>query len=282
MTTDTQERSVAAGEPIELYRFGYGTGAATVFTYCNGDVEIEHDSRLYAPLAGLDRDAINASGSLDKSDLIVTVPHDSAVAQLFNGYPPSAVVGLTIFLCHLQEDGTHTIPTAIWIGRVLGGNQVGYEAELTCQPLASGMERIGLQDKWQYMCQLVHYGPECGANRAEHTVLSSASAVDPRSVTVPGLLSDQYLGGMVSWTPVGRPVERRTILEIEQDTGLGTSQLIVTGQVRDLAPGDTVELALGCRHNLGDCRDVFDNAPNFDGDPWIPLDNPHGSTRVFQ
>lgn len=279
MSTDIIERSADAGEPIDLYRFQYGTGTATRFTYCDADVPVTFDTAIYEPLT-IERDPIHASGSLDRAELDVVVPQDSAIAQVFMAYPPSDVVALTIFRCHMTDAGI-TGPMAIWVGRVLAGNPEGYMSRLRCEPFTTSMGRVGLRRHWQYMCPHVLYGSACGVNRADHSILTSASGADARSITVPQLLEEQYLGGLVSWNPVGQPVERRTILHIDRNEQLGTSRLTVAGLVRDVSPGDPVELARGCRHVIADCRQVFANAPNFGGQPYIPGDNPHGSTRIY-
>ena len=279
MSNDQFENSVADGEPLELYRFSYGTGSATTYTYCDGDVPVTHESAVYAPLP-IDREAINASGNLDRSELAVEVPQDSPIAQLFMAYPPSDVVGLTILRCH-WDGTTITTPEAIWVGRVLAGNPEGYMSVLRCEPFTTSMARVGLRRHYQFMCPHVLYGTACGANRAEHSTASSVVSYDARSITVPGLVSDQHAGGMVSWNPIGLPGERRTILRVDRDVGAGTSRLTVAGRVNELTVGFALELALGCRHNVSDCRDLFNNTPNFGGQPYIPGDNPHGSTRVY-
>lgn len=281
MTTDTIEISDALGEPLELYRFEYGTGASTKFTYCDSDMAVTVDTDVYRP-AYIEREAINASGSLDKSDLEVTLAEDTDVAALFLVYPPSEVVVLTIFHCHFDEStGTVTTPQAVWVGRVLSAARDGYGATLRCEPIATSMRRVGLRRHYQYMCPHVLYGTACGANRADHTVGTSLISADARSVVVPGQVSNQYLGGLVSWTPTGKPVERRTILAIAYDSGLGQSRLTTAGPVRDAEAGAAITLAKGCKHTLADCRDVFDNAPSFGGQPFIPTKNPHGTTAIY-
>lgn len=279
MSNDAIENSPDQGEPIDLYRFAYGTGATTRFTYCDSDMPVEHDVDIYTPLP-IERGEINASGSLDKAELEVEVPEDSPIAELFLVYPPSQVVGLTIFRCHYTGSG-FTIPLAVWSGRVLSCSREGYLAKLRCEPISTSMRRVGLRRHYQYMCSHVLYGTACGVNRVDHTTLTTAVGSDVRSVTVPGQISDQHLGGIVSWTPVGKPIERRTILRVERNANNNTSRLVTAGVVREVNPGDPVEVAKGCKHTLADCRDVFGNAPAFGGFPYIPLQNPHGTTAIY-
>ncbi|GEK71604.1 MULTISPECIES: phage BR0599 family protein [Halomonas] len=280
MTTDTQEASAAQGEPIELYRFAYGPGAGTVLAYTDAGFAITHDGVIYQPVDGLDRNPINASNSLDESQLEVEIDEACEISRLFRDYPPSDVVGLTILRGH-WDGSALTIPTAIWVGRVLSGARSGYLTTLKCEPAVTSLRRVGLRRHWQYMCPHVLYGTACGVNRVVHSVATSVSAFDARTVTVPGLIADQYRGGMFSWSPVGQPVERRTILRIDQDTQFGTTTLTLAGGIRRLEAGMAAELAKGCRHTLTDCDGVFGNAPNFGGMPYIPTESPHGTTAIY-
>ena len=132
------------------------------------------------------------------------------------------------------------------------------------------------------MCIRDSYGAACKASRVANTTSTTLISFDPRTVTVAGLVSDQHIGGMVSWQPLGKPTERRTILSIQRVTsGTTYSVLTLAGAPREVENGIAVEVSLGCKHTIGDCRDVFGNAPNFGGMPYIPVQNPHGSTRIY-
>ncbi len=281
-TNDIIETSDALGEPLDLYRFTYGGGASQVtLAYCDSDFEVVHAGVSYTPVY-IERGAVNASGSLDKSELEVEVSEDSDVADLFRVYPPGDVVGLTIFRCHYDADVNDvTTPQAIWIGRVLACARDGYTATLRCEPAVTSLRRVGLRRHYQYMCPHVLYGPHCRVIQADHTTDSTCSAVDPRTASVPGDIGDQYKGGLLAWTPTGMPQERRTILDVTYDGGTGRSVLTLAGNPVNLSAGDPVTLSKGCRHNIADCRDVFDNAPNFGGMPYIPKKNPHGTTSIY-
>ncbi|MBB3231698.1 phage BR0599 family protein [Halomonas stenophila] len=282
MTTETIELSDALGEPIELYRFSYGPGVGTILAYTDADFAITHDTITYQPVAGLDREPIVASQSLDRSDMEIEIDEQAEIAQLFLVYPPSDVVGLTIFRCHWDaEAGAITTPMAVWIGSILSCKRSGYLAALHGESVDTSLRRTGLRWHWQYMCPHVLYGPQCQADRNAHSITVGVTSVDPRTITVSGLIEDQYRGGVVSWQPLGLPLEQRTVLGIVQNAQAGTSTLTLAGAPRHLEPSESVELAKGCRHTLGDCRDIFANAPRYGGMPYIPLDNPHGTTRIY-
>lgn len=275
------EASDALGEPIHLYRFAFGGGVANKFAYTDGDFEIQVDADLFEPLY-IDRNEITASETLDKSQVEVRVPENSGIAEVFLLQPPADTVALTIFRCHWDEDlQAITPPQTVWVGRVLSCSREGFEAVLSCEPVLTSLRRVGLRRHYQYMCPHVLYGAQCRANAGLHMALSEAVAVDPRSITVPGDPGEQLVGGVIAWQPVGKSTERRTILRREFDPLLVTTRFIVSTGVRDLAVGNAVELYDGCRHTLDDCRNVFDNAPNFGGMAFIPTENPHGTTVIY-
>lgn len=281
MNYDLIETSDALGEPLDLYRFSYGGGAANIFCYTDADFEIIHAGDVYQP-APIERGSIVTAETLDKASLDVTLPHDTEVAELFLTQPPAATVALTVFRCHWDADaGAITPPQTIWIGRVLGCSREDYLASLSCEPASTSLHRIGLRRHYQYMCPHVLYGPHCRAQAGNHQFLSSPVAVDQRSITVSGEWGDQFLGGMLAWQPVGQPTERRTILQRFYNAGNMTTRFVLAGGVRKLRTGDEIELFRGCKHTLGDCRDVFNNAPNFGGTPFIPTQNPHGTTAIY-
>lgn len=284
-TTDIIETSDALGEPIELYRFSYGPGFGTVITYTDADFEVSHDNLIWTPAVGIERDAITASQSLDKAELEVSIAEDAEIAELFRDYPPSDVVGLSIFRCHWDADaGAITTPMAVWVGRVLSCRRDGYVATLRGEPAVTSLRRVGLRRHFQYMCSHVLYGSACGANRVDHTTATTILSSDLRTVTVSGHVSDQHKGGLLSWQPLGLPVERRTVLQISRQTDAGGapfSVLTLAGSPRNIQDNMAGELAKGCRHTIADCRTVFANAPNFGGMPYIPVENPHGSTKIY-
>jgi len=282
MSTDSIEISDALGEPVELYRFSYGPGFGITLGYTDADFEITHESIVYSPTAGLERDAVTASETLDKSELEVTMPEDSEIARMFITQPPSDVVGLSIFRCHWDPGaGAITTPMAVWVGRILSCGREGYVAKLRGEPAVTSLRRVGLRRHYQYMCPHVLYGAACKADRLAHSSTTTLVAYDPRTITVSGLISDQHIGGLISWQPLGEPVERRTILKVARDTDFGITVLTLAGAPNGTEEGMTVELAEGCKHTIADCRDVFGNAPNFGGMPYIPVQNPHGSTRIY-
>lgn len=266
------------GRPIELYEFSYGPLLEDTYRYTDADYAITYLGQTFWPMT-ISRGSTGNTGSLDKTLLEVKLPHTSNIAQMYRIYPPSQTVGLTILQGQgLDPDGEFV---AIWVGRVISVAFEGIEAKVSGEPISTSFRRSGLRRNYQYMCPHVLYGPQCKASRAAATVTSAAASVAGREVALTGALSRQavYAGGIISWVGNTGLPEARTILEVRSGTPGPT--LVLSGLANSLAPGSTVSLAKGCLHTLPSCRDEHSNAPNFGGDPWIPLKNPIGNVSPY-
>jgi uncharacterized phage protein (TIGR02218 family) len=278
MSFATQEESRQLGEPVNIYLFRYGSGATDVFCYSDSEVPVEFDGKTFIPTP-IDRGSITAKSSLDKSELEIRMNQNTQLADLFRYYPPSEVVTLTIFQGHHDDPSNQWI--ASWSGRVLGLKIDGNTASYTCEPIASSMRRPGLRRHYQYGCPHLLYGTQCGANKTATTITRSVTAVFSNAVALDsGWESvdrkDKYIGGMFEWTGAGRS-ERRTILDVQD----GDNTILLSGPVRNMPVGASVQLSLGCNHKMDDCASLHNNIVNFGGQPYIPLKNPVGIRNNF-
>lgn len=270
MAFEVEEESRSLGEPQALYRFTVG---ANTYAYTDWEDIITFQSDDYQPIP-IDRTSVNTSGTLDKSTLTVRVPHNTAIAELFRVFPPSEVVGLTIFQGHADDESGEYL--AIWVGRVLSCKREGSEAALACEPVSTSMKRPGLRVRDQYQCPHALYGPSCRADRDENTVAATVASVAGAVVTLEAgwngsFAASRFTNGIIQWG-----TDQRQILSVA-----GTvNQLRVGGVLTGLEAGTTVSLSLGCNHETTDCN-KFDNIQNYGGCKWIPLKNPIGFVNQF-
>lgn len=280
MTFPTYETSRTLGQPMNLYRFTVGD---QVIAYADTEVSITFLGVEYLPIP-IDRDGVTSSGSLDKVDVKIQVPHDSDIANLFLVGPPSEIVGVTIFQGHGDDPDNEFL--AVFAGRVLSCGREDSIATLTCQPISTSMKRPGLRRNYMYGCPHALYGDQCRADRAsfswDMTVVSATSnqvVLAPNWWSVSGQSASKFIGGVAQWAFEGRPV-LRTILRSPAES----QTIVLNGAADGLVAGSTINLTLGCNHlllNGGDCGAVFDNAVNYGGQPWIPTVNPIGNTNRF-
>lgn len=271
MAFEDLETSRALGAPITLYKF---STAAQVYGYTDADDVVAFEGDDYQPIP-IDRDSVTTSGTLDKAALTIRVPHDVPIAELFRVFPPSEVVGLTIFQGHVGE----TEFLAIWVGRVLSCAREGSEASLSCEPVSTSMKRPMLRGRYQYQCRHALYGPKCRLIRSEHEVTATVVTASNGFVTFGdgwngGFAEARFANGIIEWT--GDDHALRQILSVDA----ALNRLKIGGSTASLEAGMTVKLNPGCNHKRSDCL-LFGNSQNYGGCDWIPRRNPLGAANVF-
>ena len=287
MTFATRELSRTKGQPASLFLFRYGAAIDEFYAYTNAEYEKTHLTIDYQPVP-ISYGAIEASGSLDKKTLEVRTAITNEVAELFRVSPPSYPVTLVIRRGHLNDPTNEFLVE--WSGRVLSCSREGSEAIFACEPISTAMRRTGLRRHWQYSCPHVLYGPQCNANKAAATTnvvlvtVGAAEIILNDGWETPTRAAKAH-GGIVEWTGPNGTI-RRTIIAVEED--LVTLRL--NGPTTGLQSGDTVAVSLGCNHRFElnpnvpgqfidtDCITIHDNILNFGGQPWIPSDNPIGTS----
>ncbi len=283
MSYSEYEESIWHGEPVDLYLFRYGSGETEFHAFVDSETTVTVGGITYLPIP-INRDAFNSSGSLDKSGIDIDVDGDNPVAEMFRVYAPSQPVTLMVRQGHIGDaDNEYSL---IWTGRVLSCAWKNSIATLTCEPVATSMQRTGLRRHYQYGCpHALYMGDDVGGCRADKTAATlstTVSAVTGSLVTVPSgwngsFGAGKFIGGMVEWTTAGGSVERRSILKVNA----GTRVLTMGGPIPDMEVGDTIKVVLGCNHQMTDCADLHNNINDFGGQPWIPTKSPFGNTQNY-
>ena len=104
----TYETSTDSGQPLECYRFVYGS---SVFSYTSNRFDVSlavtnsglTSTEVYTATY-IKRDTIKPSSQGDDSTVTVTVDKDNAVAALFKGSPPSRKEKLSVVRLHDQDN----------------------------------------------------------------------------------------------------------------------------------------------------------------------------------
>ena len=279
MSFSTYETSRSRGRPVNLYFFRWGSTPNSYHAYTDAENEIIHDGITYEPVPVM-RGAIVSSGTLDKAALEIRMPLNLDFPSMFLAYPPPQVVTLTIRQGHLDDTDAEFL--VVWTGRVISTKREGNEAVFQGEPVSTSMRRNGLRRHYQYTCPHVLYGPHCRANEAAATSRTTVSEVYPGSVVLasnwipPGKQPEHYIGGILRWTGQGL-TEIRTILRV---MGQDNRTLELSGVTRNLSPGQSVEVILGCNRQMSGCQ-LHNNIQNFGGFPWIPKKNPVGYVNNY-
>ena len=264
MTFENAETSKQFGQPFELYRFQYGPGAADCYKYTNRVQGFE--DFLAIPIR---RESIATNGKPESKNLQIRLPKNTDLARLFLPYPTTMPVEVTIWAGHEGQDDQ----MVVWVGKTLSNAYEKNEIIITCESTLISLKRQALRRHWQIGCPYLLYGPQCKVNRGDFT-----RRVEVQSIVngVPQFLAgwngpfpiEKFRGGMVHWqSDLGN--EYRTIRAV------GETFIRFSGLIRGLEAGDEVDMILGCNHQRShDCYEIFNNAQNYGGQPWIPLSNP--------
>lgn len=286
---EPKEISRTKGRPVNLLLFQYDDGEVRSFAYTDAVEPVEAPSAgpfVFKPVS-LDRDAINASGSLDKTSITIKLPQDNELALQFRTYPPGQVVNVTLWQMHLNDPDAEAL--VVWAGRVTAVTRRANIAEFNCEPISTALRRTGLRRNWQIGCPHVLYGTQCKASQAAGTSPDiTVSEVNGNVVKLPsgwipaspaGLTADKYIGGMLRWVTAEGSIFFRTILRVDADGP--DHNLTLAGPTDGLYAAAPAQVVLGCNHQLSDCAAVHDNLLNFGGQPYIPVKNPFGFANQF-
>lgn len=285
MSFEAQEVSLEGGEPILLFDFSIGL---LHFRYTTADRPITFPvggGAIYAPVP-IERAAIKQGSEIKQQTLKITGPRDLSVGALYATQPPSIAVALTIFKVHFTDTAFEGLVD--WIGRIMSVRWVGSKIELSCEPVYTSVQTMGLRRRWQISCPHVLYGPQCTVVPAAHAVPGTLTAVSDFTITAAawatpptGLL---FTGGFVTWDTGNGYLERRTINSVA-----GGGALTLDNGGPGLAVGLVVTAYPGCNRTPANCE-AFNNFADgissangllYGGQPFIPTVNPMNGTPVY-
>lgn len=293
MSFNSQESSRYRAQPVKLFLIqGVEDGAADVplgpYAYCNGETDVVRPvlDKNGSPLPTTFRpwpikhSSLSHDGTLDKSDITVSLALGTPLDTLFLAYPPSQVVNLTIFEGHADQLPTIENFPAVWLGRIISGAYEDNELKLSCVPVSTSIERPGLRRNYQVGCPHALYTSQCRASKAAATVSRQVASTNRNRITLAtslGAIASQYVGGMVEWSNSdnGRK-ELRTISAVTPD-GL---TITVRGAGRGLAANTALSVIRGCNHQMSGCKQ-HNNILNFGGQWRLPLENPLSQKNQF-
>lgn len=281
MTFDTYERSRYRGAPVALYLV-IGSDPDTPIgpiAFNNGEIDIVREGITFRPWPIKHGDITN-DGTLDKSDLTISLALGTELDTLFLAYPPSQVINLIIFEGHIDDEVTPETYPAIWTGRVVNGEHKDNELHLSGLPVSTAIKRPGLRRNYQIGCPHVLYGPQCRADKAAATVTRTITAVSRNEVSFAETLGEErarYVGGLLEW--LNSDTGHKEVRTIAKVAPLG-NRITFRGMPRGLAIGTQISLIRGCNHLMTGCEQ-HGNIHNYGGQPFIPLENPLSQKNQF-
>lgn len=274
MAFEDYEESVELSQPVELYVFSYQGGT---LRYTSDAEDIDLSGVIYQAIPGLSRSEIEDTGDVSRSSVTLTAPEDFAISRLFEVYPPSDVVELSI-LRYQRADPTDI--KVFWPGRVLNATWAVGNSTLMCESLMTRLKQPGLRRPYSKNCPHLLYGADCRASQILHE----------QSITLDGVGSDGFVlisgdfdampdnffaGGKIEFDAGGGNVERRGIRE-----HVG-SAVTITHPISQLLSTSTISAWPGCDRTKATCQSKFSNLDNYGGFPYMTQKNPFGQNSVY-
>jgi len=300
------EENQQLGSPIELYHFQAHdkywryTSADQDVTIMSGEVALSGEDDVFSSIP-IARAGIEQTSDISKSDLGLTVPRNNALANAYILNAPEGVTSLTVYRGHKVSEQLYSqisgeisgeiIPAdilttnfvAVWKGRVISVSFSRDEATINCESVFTSLKRYGLLAKYQYLCRVPLYGPECGLSMHDYGMSGEVSNVSGLTLDIAGASGEiEGWSGEIDGWYVGGFLKQGSYT-YRQILGHSGDTIQIDKRIAGLEDGMTVVIYPGCNHALQTCREKFDNLLNYRGFPFIPLNNPFselGNTLV--
>lgn len=269
MSYDAMELSVEAAIRVEIYTV---TLPSETYRLTDFDEDVTFDGNTYTATAiGRGQAPLVPLGKTRELTITIALDHPLAQALRGGGIPPQNA-SVTVRRFHLGD----TEARPMWTGYIAGLSTDGAFARLRVpNHLEEALECQLPILLAQRTCSHVLYDVGCG-------VVSSSFRITPTVSSISGatLVVSSIGGNPDDWATFGKVVRvldgaQRSILD-----QAGTT-LVLDYPFGTLSNGDTLEVYAGCDHTIGGphgCSVKFNNAPNFGGDPDMPINNPSAPT----
>ncbi|MNU44067.1 hypothetical protein D3C71_328720 [compost metagenome] len=261
----------------------------------------------FEPVPGISHGGVRLNQENNSGDLMLTLPIDHPVSQLFAYEAPAAQVWLTV----LALDDRDPAPVVQWTGRVNSAEWSAPVATLKCSHLSAVLRRPGLTRTHPRTCGHTLYSPApgCGVNRNEWRDLGGLIYFAYRedgflvevldgglTLRVPeaanrtdGFFNEGFIAIVpdysLGWMHKPRNPTPNPVDQPGPSAGLlGGYRRHVTSHIGDrlrlsaplLTPMDAgakVSVFAGCNLTAETCQSKFNNFGRFGGYPYIPLKN---------
>lgn len=241
----------------------------TSFHFTDHDQDIAFESATYKASTGFTRTAINTVAGLGIDDLEVEGlldDDDINARDLRLGRFDGAEVW--VFMVNWRDPAMGDIKLRRgYLGEVILQHNGTFRAELR------GLLQLTHQKFIEFYsptCRADLGDGRCGVDMSTMGVTGTISAVTDASrvtVTLSGAELASFSGGYLTFTSGENAGGQYEVAGWDAETGALT---LFLAAVYPMAVGDTVLLAPGCDKRFDTCRDVFDNAVNFRGEPFLP------------
>lgn len=246
-------------EFAELFEFYDGENYSRYTTY---QTNINFMGFDFKP-AHIKRGTITRNTTFEPVTVQITAPLDNKLTKYLSNYP---VMPTTVKIFRVVVADVNNQYMEIFTGDITSVQVEGVYAVAQCNSLGSILDAIWPKDVHSSFCQNTLYDSVCGLSSSDFMLNFTVQSLTAKG----GLIStdigngSNFTGGYVvflkdfRWITLG---ETNTFhLHVPFDSSVG--------------PGTVLRAYWGCSKSAKDCKDKFNNLPNFIGCPYIPSDNP--------
>lgn len=258
MSFDSLEKSQAAGNPVEFFKFVSG---ARSFWYTSADDEITYLGDLYTPET-IVRGSLSQDDEEESGHIEITIPRTNPIAALYVPYTPEPAMALTLYQKHRSDPQVIAMAFTVASGRFQGSTCV-----LTCLPIFEVFRHSYPRNTCQAQCNWALYSAQCGVGRATFLVVGVVTTItgDTIQATAFGTKPDGWFNNGYVERANG---ERRWVV------GHVGATLTLMSPFLDLTVNESVTAYAGCDRTEAVCKSKFNNVLNHLGFARVPNKNP--------
>lgn len=264
MSYDSDEQSVAGGEPIEFYDF-VDNSTGDHWRLHTGNVVITYGSYDYEP-GIIARKSIERTGSYITDALDISLERGNDLARQYISGTPEGMIAVSAYRSHAANYRT------IWQGFVetceFDTNGVPI---LKCSPRTSFNSGAGKRRRCQRLCDHNVYQYGCNLDQENFRVDGVVVNISGNTITSSAFAS--YANG---WFEGGKIVFGNVIRFIKSHN---TNTVVITRTAPSVAQvGALFRAYPGCDKYATTCDTKFGNKLNFGGEEHLPTKNPFTHT----
>lgn len=258
----TFEKSVADGQPIELYKFTQGD-ISYFYTSYGKDISItindDGKSRTEKYFADvIERAEIRPNTTSSSSiDMEIKVWKDHPVGKLFQGAPPEKSITIKIYRLHATDIDKYD---TVFYGVISQANFEGSDCKLIAK-MENWLDKEVPRGMYQYFCKNNLYDHNCRLRKndfEQRIFVDKVVELNIYSTQFKTFPDDHFKGGLIYYDKQIRMIESHK----------GEVVKIRYPFLRE--PHNEIIVTVGCQRIFSICNKRFNNIENFNGFPYMP------------
>ncbi len=250
---------------VELFSISAPGMTSQYYTDCNTSINMPTIGITYTPYA-IRRSKISFSTDLKPNgvEINMALNSDLSTARL-----KGVLAGASVSITRVNVDDPDNQNLLLFDGEV-GAVDIDEDVLTVKATTLDFLSQELPRREYQVACNWRLFDDYCtlGLTNYQLTGTFSSASTDRKtlvSTTFAGQSNDYFLQGFVTITSSLNDQVKRNVT-----SHAGNTVTVVPPFPFDVAATDTFNIAPGCKHDVTDCENKFDNIINYGGFPWIP------------